>query len=114
MSFEIVGRVLVAVPDEPRLDASISTAFKSQIVDWINKGRAHIVLDLSRVDFIDSSGLGVMISVLKSTEKRGGLAICCVHDSVMSLFEITRTNRVFPIFDTREQALKHLNSQPGP
>jgi anti-sigma B factor antagonist len=109
MIFETVGNILVVVPDEARLDASVSTAFKGRIVDWVNRGHTHIVLDLSRVDFIDSSGLGVMISILKSTQKMGGLAICGVRDSVMSLFEITRTNRVFKIFDSRAQALKHLS-----
>ncbi len=103
-----VGDILIVKPLEKRIDASSSTDFKGKMVDWINGGNHRIVLNLSEVDFIDSSGLGAMVSSLKSIGNNGDLVICGIRDTVMSLFRLTRMNRVFQIFASEEEALNAL------
>jgi len=104
-----VGNVLVVLPREKRIDASVSTGFKGRMVDWINQGNRHIVLDLSEVDFIDSSGLGAIVSSLKTLGNDGDLVICGIRETVMGLFKITRMNRVFQIFATESEAIEALS-----
>ncbi len=104
-----VGNVLVVLPREKRIDASVSTGFKGRMVDWINQGNRRIVLDLSEVDFIDSSGLGAIVSTLKTLGNDGDLVICGIRETVMGLFKITRMNRVFQIFATESEAIEALS-----
>jgi anti-sigma B factor antagonist len=104
-----VGNVLVVLPREKRIDASVSTGFKGRMVDWINQGNRRIVLDLSEVDFIDSSGLGAIVSSLKTLGSDGDLVICGIRETVMGLFKITRMNRVFQIFANESEAIEALS-----
>lgn len=101
--------ILVVIPMEERLDAAHAMDFKGKMVDWINDGNTRILLDLSHVEFVDSSGLGAMVSSLKTLGKDGDLMICGVGKTVMSLFQLTRMNRVFRIFPTREEAVQALS-----
>ena len=111
MESEQQGDILVVIPMEPRLDAAQATDFKSAIVDRINDGHTRILLDLSHVDFMDSSGLGAMVSILKTIGRDGDLLLCGLGKTVESLFKLTRMNRVFRIFSTREEALQAISAQ---
>jgi len=102
------GDILVVVPLEKRIDASVATEFKGKMVDWINQGNGRIILDLSHVDFIDSSGLGAIVSSLKTIGNNGDLVICGITDTVMGLFRLTRMNRVFQIFPGQPEATEAL------
>jgi len=97
--------VLIVRPLEKRIDAVTAMDFKQKMSDWIDSGNRRIVLNLSEVDFIDSSGLGAIISGLKKIGNEGNLVICVVKETVMSLFRLTRMNRVFDIFSSEEEAL---------
>jgi anti-sigma B factor antagonist len=111
MIFEnkMMGEILAVKPLGNRIDASASTNFKGYMQDWINEGRRLIVLDLAAVDFIDSSGLVAIVSVLKMIGPGGELVICGMSEEVMNLFRLTRMNRVFQIFDSREAAVNALS-----
>lgn len=100
-----INGVLVVTPLEKRIEASNATAFKDVFIDHINNGRCWIVLDLSTVEFIDSSGLGAIISILKTLSGRGEIVLCAIQSEVMNLFTLTRMNRVFNICQTLEEAL---------
>jgi anti-sigma B factor antagonist len=104
-----IGNVLVVKPLEKRIDAFSATAFKGKMIDWITGGSNRIVLDLSEVDFIDSSGLGVIVSSLKAVGKQGGLILCGIRETVLSLFRLTRMDRVFQIVSSPEEAVKALS-----
>ena len=105
-----MGEILTVKPLEKRIDASSSANFKGHMVDWVNEGKHHIVLDLSEVDFIDSSGLVAIVSVLKIIGPGGDLVICGMTETVMNLFRLTRMNRVFQIFSSRETAVNTLSA----
>ena len=101
--------VLIVRPLEKRIDASTAAEFKKKMGEWIDAGNRQIVLNLSEVDFIDSSGLGAIISGFKKIGNDGNLVICTVKESVMSLFRLTRTNRVFDIYASETEALDALS-----
>ncbi|WP_373500257.1 STAS domain-containing protein [Desulfococcus sp.] len=108
---KMMADILIVRPLEKRIDASAATEFKQKMSEWIDSGNRRIVLNLSEVDFIDSSGLGAIISGFKKIGNDGRLVICAVRESVMSLFRLTRMNRVFDIFPSEDDALRALSGK---
>jgi anti-sigma B factor antagonist len=105
------ANALIVRPLEKRIDAATATDFKQKMNHWIDTGNRRIVLNLSKVDFMDSSGLGAVISGLKKIGDDGNIVICGVKETVMSLFRLTRMDRVFDIFPSEEEALKTLSEK---
>ena len=102
------NEVMVIRPDLRRIDASVATEFKSRLIELIKKGNEKIVINLSEVDFIDSSGLGVLVLVLRKLGPDGKIRLCKVNESVRSIFELTRLNEVFDIHKTVAGAVEGL------
>ena len=100
--------IAIVEPTARRLDAAVAPSFKQQVVALVQGGQARIVVDLRRVDFLDSSGLGALVSILKALGGQGSLAVCGAKGSVMSLFKLTRMDKVFAIEDTRANAIRRL------
>lgn len=104
-----VGTVLVLTPEAERLDAAVAPTFKGHMVDTINAGNTLVVVDLTKVDFMDSSGLAALMSSLKTLHGQGRLALCGLSEKVRKLFAITKLDRgAFPIFNTPEEAAAAL------
>ncbi len=100
------GNVLLLSMTEKRLDASMSNAFKLKLFELVNNGQHLVLLDLADVDFIDSSGLGVLVSCLKKfASVNGKLVLCGLQPAVVSMFKLTRMDRVFPIYPDADSAL---------
>ena len=99
------GDVLIIKALEERIDSKVALEFKARMAQPIDNGGLVIVLDLSKVDFIDSSGLGAIISTLKRLNnkscdgRRVELLICGLQDAVKTMFSLTRMDRIFQIFD---------------
>jgi anti-sigma B factor antagonist len=102
------GDMFIVKPSGKRIDASSAPEFKAFMADRIGSGNVKILLDLSEVDFIDSSGLGAIVSGLKALAGKGDLAICGPRETVISLFRLTRMDKIFKIFPSEEEALKSL------
>lgn len=102
------GNVLVVKVLESRITADIAPRFKEELIAYVKKGNRLILLDLSDVTFIDSSGLGALIGSLKSMGTEGELALCCAREQVSSMFKLTRMNKVFRMFTNREEATSAL------
>lgn len=100
------GDVLLVTVEEPRIDAARAPAFKAAMAERIDGGHVRLILDLSKVDFVDSSGLGAIVSCLKRIGPRGSLAIVGAHGAVAKLFKLTRMDRVFPMHANVDEALK--------
>lgn len=105
------GYLIVAVQN-PRLDARIAPDFKSAMSGFIAQGRRHIVLDLSRVNLIDSSGLGAIVAALKHMNGAGTLSISGLRDSTLTLFRLTRMDRVFELFESADDAVAATPGTP--
>lgn len=90
---------------DDRLDANNARAFKSKIVEFVEAGEDRIALDMSRVEFIDSSGLGAIVSSLKTMGSGRALSIFGLNPPTMSMFKLTRMDRVLSLHATEEEAL---------
>ena len=102
------GNVLIVRLFNNRLDAKDADDFKKMMSDYMAEGRRDFVLDMSTVDFVDSSGLGALVSVLKSLGENGRLAVCGVREPVERMFKLTRMNKVFNIFAAEADAVAAL------
>ncbi len=85
-----------------------SNDFKSAMIDLILKGCNRLLLDLSNVQFIDSRGLGVFISIFKNIEGNGILGICAANETIDKVFEVTKLNKLFKFYPNRETALRAM------
>lgn len=110
MNFEtqLIGNVLVVTLLDRRLDASVSTQFKEDIQAMIAQGTHHILLDFGQVDFIDSSFLGTLVSLLKSLHGKGELAVCSLNNNIHSMFKLTRMDKIFTIGADKSIALQQI------
>lgn len=91
---------------EERLDAHNSKELKDYLLELMDSGSKKLILDLSEVRFVDSSGLGALLSGHKNAGLREGrFAFVGVQSRVQSMFELTRLTRVFEIYPGVEDAL---------
>jgi len=96
---------------EGRLDASSANDLKEKVNILAQEKRLSFVIDMAAIDFIDSSGLGSLVSSLRSVNKLGGdIKIASLKDAVRSIFELTRLHRIFEIFDDPEAAVKSFEA----
>jgi anti-sigma B factor antagonist len=107
MQFEVSreGPVVVVEPMEARLDAQHAIEFRDAMLRLVDAGEHQLVLDLTHVELVDSSGLGVLVAVLKRLGSRGVLVVCGARPPVASLFRLTRLDRVIKLFATRHKAV---------
>ena len=100
--------ILIVTPQVKRIDASIAMDFKSKLIDFLDNGDKVIVINLAKVDFIDSSGLGAMVLILRKIGTDGRIKLCKLKESVRSIFELTRLDEVFEIHKSEEGAIESL------
>ena len=100
--------VVVVTPTVRRLDASVAPAFKQAVVTLIEGGERRLVINLAGVEFLDSSGLGALVSILKALGGNGAMAVCGAQGAVLALFKLTRMEKVFTLFATRTEAIASI------
>jgi len=103
-----VKDILVVKVLNSRIVADVAPQFKAGLIAYVNQGNRNIILDLSLVTFIDSSGLGALIGSLKAMGGDGELALCGAGDAVVNMFKLTRMNKVFRMFESPEEAASAL------
>jgi anti-sigma B factor antagonist len=102
---QLDGVSIAAMPVD-ELDASNAPEFKRDIAAAL-QANTKLVLDLSRLRFVDSSGLGAILSCLRQlTAKNGDLKLCGLSKQVRGAFELVRMHRVFDIAGTKEEAVQ--------
>jgi len=100
----MIGTVKIILPVAPSLDASNATSFFEQITPLLADS-SRLVIDLEKIEFIDSAGIGVLIACLRiATEGKAKLVLCRLNRPVNALFELMRMHRVFEIYQNRESA----------
>ncbi len=99
VSFGRAGEALVVSVQETRLDAAVALTFKDMIRDAMELSGTPVILDLSRVEFLDSSGLGAIVGVMKLLGPDRPLEVAALSGSVRKLFRLTRMDTVFRIHD---------------
>jgi anti-sigma B factor antagonist len=110
---EQIGDVAVATVAVEDLDAGNAGEFKRDMAPVID-AHGKLVLDLSRLRFVDSSGLGAFISCLRKLNAKGGdLKLCGMSAAVRGVFELVRMHRVFDICTTRDEAVRAFGLAPS-
>ena len=111
VSEEDVGETTRILDASGEIHVSTAPRFSERLNQAIADGKTALVLDFSRVEFIDSTGLSVLLNGLRRlTRRKGSLALVCTNPTVLRLFEITRLDSTFDIVPTREEALAHVSS----
>lgn len=94
------------LPLEGEIDLHVSPEVAESLRTMIAKKPKRVVVDLSRVPYLDSSGLAVLIEGMQNIQEYGGkFALAGVQESVQHIFEIARLDQVFQIFPTVDEAL---------
>jgi len=104
---------LIAVKGE--VHVSTAPEFSERLNDAIAKGKTGVVIDMTDVEFIDSTGLSVLLNALRRvTRQQGALALAVSNPTVLRLFEITRLDSTFDIAPSREEAVDRVRRSDGP
>jgi len=94
---------------EDRVDAANASELKTYLNEMIEQGNAILGIDLNMVSFIDSSGLGTLVSALKKVGQNGTISLWGLTQQVKTLFQITQLYEVFEIFEQESDAIEALN-----
>ena len=98
------GEYLVVTVNAARIDASAALEFKDSM-NAIDESNSKILLNSEQVEFIDSSGLGAVVSVMKRLGKGHKLDLCALTPTVEKVFRLTRMDSIFSIYAILEQAV---------
>lgn len=91
--------------DVARIDAAVAIEFKDKMREETASGEPRVILDLSNVDFIDSSGLGAVVAAMKQMGQGRKLDLAGLTSNVEAVFRLTRMDTVFRLYATVEDAL---------
>jgi anti-sigma B factor antagonist len=81
------------------VDSDTSDQLRHQLIDLIDAGEHEIVLDLSKLEFLDSTGLGVLVGAMKRLQREGSLKLRSPRPAAMKVFQITGLDGVFQFED---------------
>jgi len=99
---------LILSIEEERLDAHNSPELREFVLKLLGEGQIRFILDMSGVSFVDSSGLGVLLSGYKNVNLQSGrFCLTGLHPRVQAMFELTRLDQVFEIHASLNEALTH-------
>jgi len=101
---EVGGYTVIVVTGE--VDVYTAPKLREQLVELVGDGHYHLVVDLTGVDFLDSTGLGVLVGGLKRVRSHdGSLRLVSDQERILKIFRITGLTKVFPIFESLDEAL---------
>ena len=87
------------------VDVYTAPRLRERLVELVDGGARRVVVDLGRVDFLDSTGLGVLVGALKRVKAHdGSLSLVCTQDKILKIFKITGLTKVFPIHTSVAEA----------
>lgn len=99
------GQVTVIETPE-RLDAVVASDFKAKIGELVEQKKYKLVIDLEKTKFVDSSGLGALVShIAMTSSNNGGIRLAAPATYILELLEITHLNKVLKIFDDVASAI---------
>ena len=93
------GAARLITVSEERIDAAVAIQFKDKMRAISDEGDSHLVLDLARVAFVDSSGLGAIVASMKQLKPGQKIELAGLTPTVQKVFRLTRMDSVFTIYD---------------
>lgn len=103
-------KIVVLKSLKKRLEADIAEQLKKEIEEPVHNGSRLLIIDISDVDFIDSSGLGAIISGFKLLGDEGKIVISGAKEGVKGIFQITRMDKLFWMFENLNDAVEALSA----
>jgi anti-sigma B factor antagonist len=104
------GAQVIALTGE--VDLYTAPEFKQQLLEVIGQGGKEIIVDFSDTTFIDSTTLGVLVGGVKRLRPNGGrLSLVCSDRNIAKIFEITGLDKVFPIYESRAEAVESIGEE---
>ena len=104
------GNLCIVTVAESRIDAAVAIQFKDAVRTETENGASRIILDLSTVEFIDSSGLGEIVAAMKQLGTARKLELAGLTPAVAKVFQLTRMDSIFPLHSTLDDALAGVDS----
>ena len=99
--------IVVKFNNVNRFNALIAEPVKEQLKSYFNKPKTKLILNLENIDFIDSTGFGVFLSIMKTANNNYGFfKICNINPEVMELFKLLQLHNVFGIYNTQDDCIK--------
>jgi len=109
MVFKQQDGVAIVEFQRKRIDAALAVKFRDDLQTLISQGNKKVAFNLQHVEFIDSSGLGALVSVMKSLGGNQNMALCQVKDAVLTVFKLTRMDKIFVILPSESEAITRLS-----
>ena len=110
VTIESKDGVILARVDETQIGADSADEFKTKILENLPAEKGRIAIDLSKVDFMDSSGLGALVSLLKTVRPGGDLVLFGMRSSVQEILRLTHLDSVFHCEADETAAMAGLTS----
>ena len=105
ISSQSKGDAMVLRIEEARVDAAVAIQFKGAVMEATKQAGSRVILDMSEVDFLDSSGLGAVVAIMKLLAPAKQLELAGLTPIVAKVFRLTRMDTVFRLFPSLEEAV---------
>jgi len=105
------GGILWIQIDETEASIRISSKVHQKFDEYLSAGNKKIAIDMSKVDFIDSSFLGILVSAMKDADIKGiGISLFAVRPNVKAIFDLTRLDKLIPILEDKDAVKKRYSA----
>ncbi len=99
--------IVVRFENVNRFNALIAEPVKEQLKEYFNKPKTKLILNLENIDFVDSTGFGVFLSIMKTANNNYGFfKMCNITPEVMELFKLLHLHNVFEIYSSLEDCIE--------
>ncbi len=103
----VQGQPIVRARGE--IDIYTVPQFKQQLLEWIEKGHRRLLIDLTEVTYMDSSGFGALLGAIKRVRPEGGsISLINPNDVIRRMLKITHLDTIFPVYASEEEALQSV------
>lgn len=113
-NIEVDGTTVLVRVETERIEAETGQELRARTVAALPREGARVAIDLSRVKFLDSSGLGVLVSLLKEVRPTGDVVLCGAQPGVAQVLRMTHLDAVFHCARDRAEAVEHLTRASAP
>lgn len=97
---------------EGEIDVYTAPRLRELLIDLVNKGNFHLIVNMEKVEFLDSTGLGVLVGGLKRVRAHDGtLDLVCTQERILKIFRITGLTKVFGIHTSVREAIDQRKSK---
>lgn len=97
---------------EGEIDVYTAPRLRELLIDLVNKGHHHLIVNMEKVEFLDSTGLGVLVGGLKRVRAHDGtLDLVCTQERILKIFRITGLTKVFGIYESVQEAIDKRKSK---